>query len=309
MATRFHHHPFSLRQLQYVVAVADLQSFRRAAERCAVSQPSLSAQVAEVESLLGVQLFDRDKRGVRLTAAGGAVVQDARAVLQGADALGETARRFVDPLQSVLRLGVIPTIAAYLLPRATPRLLAAHPGLTLLWAERRTASLVERIGRGELDGAVVALEADLGSLETLRLADDPFYAALPPGHPLAASSEPLTLEELEGERLLLLDEGHCLREQALVWCGRHLPEEMAFRATSLPTLVQMVAAGAGVTLLPSIAVAAETARSGVRVRPLSPPPSRTIALVWRARSPLAAALTTLGGTLAASLDQPVTAPA
>ena len=309
MATRFHHHPFSLRQLQYVVAVADLQSFRRAAERCAVSQPSLSAQVAEVESLLGVQLFERDKRGVRLTAAGEAVVQDARAVLQGADALGETARRFVDPLQSVLRLGVIPTIASYLLPRATPALLAAHPKLTLLWAEHRTSSLVERVTRGELDGAVVALEADLGSLETVTLADDPFFAALPPSHPLAASSDPITLDALEGERLLLLDDGHCLREQALAWCGRRLPEEMAFRATSLPTLVQMVAAGAGVTLLPAIAVATETARSRVHVRPLAPPPSRTIVLAWRARSPFAAALATLGQTLAASLAPLIPPPA
>ena len=291
----------SLRQLQYVVAVADLQSFRRAAERCAVSQPSLSAQVAEVESLLGVQLFERDKRGVRVTAAGEAVVRDARAVLQAADDLGESARRFVDPLQSVLRLGVIPTLAAYLLPRATPALLAAHPKLTVLWAEHPTAVLVERIGRGELDGAVLALEAELGSLETLALADDPFVAALPPGHPLAAGDGPLTLDALEGERLLLLDEGHCLREQALAWCRRQLPEEMAFRATSLPTLVQMVAAGAGVTLLPTLAVATETARSGVRVRPLDPPPSRTIAIAWRARSPLAPAFAALGRTLAATL--------
>ena len=301
MATRFHHHPFSLRQLQYVVAVADLQSFRRAAERCAVSQPSLSAQVAEVESLLGVQLFERDKRGVRLTPAGEAVVRDARAVLQAADALGETARRFVDPLQSALRLGVIPTIAAYLLPRATPALLAAHPKLTVLWAEHPTAALVERVSRGELDGAVLALEADLGSLEWVALGDDPFVAALPPDHPLAAGDGPLTLDELENERLLLLDEGHCLREQALAWCRRRLPEELAFRATSLPTLVQMVAAGAGVTLLPRIAVATETARSGVRVRPLTPPPSRTIVLAWRASSPLAPAFAALGRTLAAAV--------
>lgn len=301
MATRFHHHPFSLRQLQYVVAVADLQSFRRAAERCAVSQPSLSAQVAEVESLLGVQLFERDKRGVRLTPAGEAVARDARAVLQAADALGETARRFVDPLQSALRLGVIPTIAAYLLPRATPALLAAHPKLTVLWAEHPTAALVERVSRGELDGAVLALEADLGSLEWLALGEDPFVAALPPDHPLAAGEGPLTLDELENERLLLLDEGHCLREQALAWCRRSLPEELAFRATSLPTLVQMVAAGAGVTLLPRIAVATETARSGVRVRPLAPPPSRTIVLAWRASSPLAPAFAALGRTLAAAV--------
>lgn len=301
MTTRFHHHPFSLRQLQYVVAVADLQSFRRAAERCAVSQPSLSAQVAEVESLLGVQLFERDKRGVRLTPAGEAVTRDARAVLQAADALGETARRFVDPLQSALRLGVIPTIAAYLLPRATPALLAAHPKLTVLWAEHPTAVLVERVSRGELDGAVLALEADLGSLEWVALGDDPFVAALPPDHPLAAGDGPLTLDELEDERLLLLDEGHCLREQALAWCRRRLPEELAFRATSLPTLVQMVAANAGVTLLPRIAVATETARSGVRVRPLAPPPSRTIVLAWRASSPLAPAFAALGRTLAAAV--------
>jgi LysR family hydrogen peroxide-inducible transcriptional activator len=161
---------------------------------------------------------------------------------------------------------------------------------------------VERVTRGELDGAVVALEADLGSLETFTLADDPFVAALPPTHPLATSTDALTLDALEGERLLLLDDGHCLREQSLAWCGRRLPEEMAFRATSLPTLVQMVAAGAGVTLLPTIAVATETARSRIHVRPLAPPPSRTLVLAWRARSPFAAALSTLGGTLARSLS-------
>jgi len=302
MPLRFHHHPFTLRQLQYLVAVAELQSFRRAAERCAVSQPSLSEQVAEVESLLGVQLFERDKRGVRLTPAGDAVVQHARALLVAADALGETARRFVDPLASVLRLGVIPTLAAYLLPRATPALVAAHPRLTVLWAEHPTATLVERVARGELDGAVLAREAELGALEHLALGDDPFVAALPPAHPLARGEGPLGLDALEGERLLLLDEGHCLRAQVLAWCGRQRPEELAFRATSLPTLVQMVAAGAGVTLLPQIAVATETARSGVCVRALDPAPSRTIALAWRPASPLARAFATLGTTLAAALE-------
>jgi LysR family hydrogen peroxide-inducible transcriptional activator len=303
MTPRLHHHPFSLRQLQYVVAVADLQSFRRAAERCAVSQPSLSAQVAEVESLLGVQLFERDKRGVRLTPAGEAIVREARAVLLAADALGETARRFIDPLQSVLRLGVIPTLAAYLLPRATPALLGAHPKLMVLWAEHPTATLVERVTRGDLDGAVLALEAELGTLAWTALGEDPFLAALPPGHPLAHGERPLTLDELEGERLLLLDEGHCLRQQVLAWCGRSLPEELAFRATSLPTLVQMVAAGAGITLLPRIAVATETARSGVAVRRLAPPPSRTIVLAWRASSPLGAAFATLARTLAMAVTE------
>jgi LysR family transcriptional regulator, hydrogen peroxide-inducible genes activator len=184
-------HPFTLRQLQYVVAVAERRSFRQAAEACRVAQPSLSAQVAQVEDLLSVKLFERDRRRVVPTAAGLAFVARARAILLEADGLVDAARVLGDPLAGPLRLGVIPTVAPYLLPEVAPALRTRFPKLTFLWTEDKTASLVERLGRAELDGALVALEADLGDLPRVVLGKDPFVFAAPPGHPLSASRRPL----------------------------------------------------------------------------------------------------------------------
>jgi len=279
----------TLRQLQYVVAVAEEANFRRAAARCAVSQPSLSAQIAEVESALGVRLFERGGRGVLLTAAGEELVARARRILLEVADLEEAARCFVDPLAGTLRLGIIPTLAPYLLPKAAPALRAAFPRLEVIWIEEKTAPLVEMLERGALDGALVALEAELGHLEHEVLGRDPFVLAAPPDHPLGRRRGRVDPAELEGARVLLLSEGHCFREQALAVCSR--PQDPGLRATSLPTLVQMVAAGQGVTLLPSLAVAAETQNAPVRVRAFADPaPCRTLALVWRRRSPLADAL-------------------
>jgi len=275
-------HPVTLRQLQYVAAVAEARSFRRAAEACAVSQPSLSAQVAAAERALGVRLFERDRRRVLVTTAGEALLARARRVLVEADDLLEAARRHADPLAGTVRVGIIPTVGPYLLPRIVPALREALPALLVLWEEDRTAALVRRAAAGELDGALLAREADLGDLVQAEIAADPFVLAAPPGHPLARGRGPLRPEALEGERVLLLDDGHCLRDQALAVCTRARAEELGFRATSLSTLVQMVASGAGVTLLPLIAVETEAARAGLSARAFAAPaPGRTLVLAWR----------------------------
>lgn len=275
-------YPVTLRQLQYALAVAEARSFRRAAEACGVSQPSLSAQLAEAERSLGVRLFERDRRGVLVTPGGDALLARARAVLVAADDLVDAARRSADPLSGTLRVGILPTVAPYLLPKAAPPLRKALPRMQILWHEDRTEALVRRVAAGELDAALVAREADLGDLVQAELGRDPFVVAVPPDHALARAQGPVRVQALDGERVLLLDDGHCLRDQALAVCARGGAEELGFRATSLATLVQMVAGGAGVTLLPRMAVETEARRAGLRVRPLaSPSPGRTLVLAWR----------------------------
>lgn len=294
-------HPFSLRQLQYAVAVAESLSFRKAADRCRVSQPSLSAQVAQLETALGLRLFERDRRRVLVTTAGRDVVERARIVLRETDDLVETAQRAGDPLAGTLRIGVIPTISPYLLPGVAPALRVAFPRLAVMWVEDKTEALVHQLEAGALDAALVALEADIGEVEHEVVAVDSFVLAAPPGHPLVAENSPAKAAQLRGASVLLLDDGHCFRAQALAFCSDAKARELEFRATSLSTLAQMVASGAGVTLLPRLAVATEADRSGLRVRPFAEPaPQRTIALVWRKRSPLARALRELAGTFRAS---------
>lgn len=275
-------YPVTLRQLQYVAAVAETRSFRRAAEACHVSQPSLSAQVAEAERGLGVLLFERSRRRVLVTAAGEALLERARLVLHAADELVEAAARRADPLKGELRMGILPTVAPYLLPRVVPALRRRLPELLVIWEEDRTPALVRRVSQGELEGALLAREADLGDLVQVELGRDPFLLVAPPGHPLARGAGSVEPRALRGERVLLLDDGHCLRDQALEVCERARAEELGFRATSLPTLVQMVASGAGVTLLPRMAVETEVARAGLRARPFAAPsPGRTLVLAYR----------------------------
>ena len=291
-------HAFTIRQLQYAVAVADAANFRRAAAQCHVSQPSLSAQVAELESALGVRLFERDRKQVMLTAAGREVVERARRLLVEMADLAEGAARFADPLRGSLRFGVIPTISPYLLPEVVPALRRRFPKLTLHWVEEKTATLVSLVQAGSLDAALLALEADVGDLERYGVGPDPFVLATPRGHALAQRDAPIALAELRGCPVLLLDDGHCLRDQALAACSATEAQELDFRATSLATLAQMVAGGAGVTLLPRLAVKAENRRAQLAVRRFAgPAPQRTLGLVWRRRSPLAAALTQVGAVL------------
>jgi len=296
-------HPFTLRQLQYVIAVADELSFRRAAERCHVSQPSLSAQLAQLEELVGVRIFERDRRRVIVTAAGRDIVERARRLLVEADDLVEAGKRAGDPLLGTLRIGIIPTIAPYLLPSVAPKLRARFPRLTLAWREDKTGVLIEALEAGELDTALVALEAEIGDVAREIIAKDPFVLAMRLEHPLARKSSPVEASDLRGAEMLLLDDGHCFRDQALEVCS--MAGECEFRATSLTTLVQMVAGGAGVTLLPALSLATEAKRARLRVRRMaSPKAHRTIALVWRKRAPLEPALRELAGVLRETFPVP-----
>lgn len=283
-------HPFTLRQLQYIVAVADALSFRQAAARCHVSQPALSTQVAQVEDLLGAVLFERDRRQVRVTNAGAELVERARALLRGADDLVMAARRTADPLRGTLRLGVIPTISPYLLPALTLAQREQFPDLVTLWTEAQTDALVDQLHTGQLDAALLALEPNWDRLEYAELGEDPFVFACSHSHPLAKKTSRIQATVLDDSSLLLLDDGHCFRDQTLRFCAQSGAQEMAFRATSLSTLTQMVAQGAGATLLPALAVATECERADLVIRRFQAPvPSRTLVLAWRSRSTLHAA--------------------
>src|SRR3954468_8625760 len=213
-------HAASLRQLQYAVAVADARSFRRAAQQCGVSQPSLSAQLAQLEGALGVRLFERVRRRVLLTPGGEDLVERARRVLVDADDLVDAARRLGDPLAGTLGIGVIPTLSPYLRPAAAPAIHRAPPRLTVRWLEDKTENLARELHAGRLDAALLALEADLGGpLQREGIGRDRFVLAMPRAHPLAKRSRPATLGDLRGAPLLLLDDGHCLRDQALAVCA------------------------------------------------------------------------------------------
>ena len=287
----FNPHMVTLRQLQYIVAVAECLSFNRAAQECHVSQPSLSAQIAEVERLLGVKLFERDRRRVLLTAAGRDFVTQARAVLRESDALAEAARRFIDPLSGTLRFGVIPTISPYFLSRLTPMLHSAFPGLRVLWLEEKTRPLMSRLDAGEIDAALVAFEADLGEVNREVIGKDPFVLVAPRGNPLAAGDGPVKLSELRNEDIFILTDDHCFGKQALALCMNAKARDHEFKATSLATIVSMVAGGVGVTLLPKLSVPHEVRIRNLRVRRFAEPaPARTICLVWRKNSSLAPAL-------------------
>lgn len=276
-----------IRQLEYVVAVAETGSFTRAAERCSVTQPGLSSQVLSLEKSLGVDLFERGPREVLPTPAGKEIIARARAVLAEVDGLVETASTMRDPLTGTIRIGVIPTIAPYLLPRVMPSLKARFPDLRMLIREERTRELVELVEKGSLDLGLAALESDLGQLETHALFRDPFVLAVSNDHRLAGRKR-VRPGDLDGEDVLLLDDGHCLREQTSVICDAAGACELGdFRATSLATLVQMVAAGVGVTLLPEMAIEGEaTLAPGLSLVPFAAPqPGRTVALAWRGSTP------------------------
>jgi LysR family hydrogen peroxide-inducible transcriptional activator len=293
----------SLRQLQYVVAVADSLGFHKAAARCHVSQPTLSAQVALLESVLGVRLFERDRRRVLVTAAGEAVVARARRVLLEVDDLLTAATRSQSPFAGTLRIGVIPTMAPYVLPEVTPAITRKYPALSLVFQEAKTADIVRELAEGTLDAGIAALEAELGDTAHAELARDDFVVALPKQHPLAKKKQ-VSLDELEDERVLLLDEGHCFRAQALALCSKAQAEVASFRATSLATLAQMVSSGAGITLLPALSVAVENRRGQLEIRPFTKPvPSRTVVLVWRKSSPFGATFEELGGVLKRALAE------
>jgi len=274
----------TIRQLESLVAVADHKSFRRAAAALGISQPALSAQIQAAEHLLGVQVFERDRRSVLVTPAGDDVVGRARIALDTIDAVSAAARRRGEPLVGPLRLGVIPTIAPYWLPALLPHVRAKFPKLELVLREDQTARLLGALDAGELDAAFLALPVP-GDFTTAPIAREQFLVAAPRGDALLAKSS-LGERDLDERTVLLLEDGHCLRDQALAVCERSgAVESMQVRATSLPTLVQMVAGGMGITLLPEAAAdALVQARGPVAVAKLAKPPGRTIGLAWRTSS-------------------------
>ena len=295
----------NLRDLRYLVALADERHFGRAAERCFVSQPTLSAQIRKLEEYLGVPLVERQPKRVTLTETGAKIVERARRALQEADAIVELAKTDRDPLAGALKLALIPTVGPYLLPHVAGPLRRALPRLKLMLYEYQTGPLLEKLRDGELDLGILALPITLDGLETAQLYDEPFTVAMPANHPLAERDR-VKLEDLRGETLLLLEDGHCLRDQALEVCSRiRVQEEQDYRATSLETLRQMVAAGHGVTLLPQLAADSPVgAARGLRAKPFArPAPSRTIGAVWRKSTTRAAAVAAIGGSIRAAMKE------
>lgn len=277
----------SLRQLRYFDALARHRHFGRAAAECAVTQPALSMQIRELEQQLGAVLVERrGNGGVRLTEIGAGVAARAKRILGETRDLMDFARPLGNPLAGGLRLGVIPTVAPYLLPRILPRLQEAHPDLRLNVHETRTEPLLAELIAGTLDAVVVALPAGGDALETLPLFDDAFLLAAPASDPLPANAR-VEAAQLAGRKLILLEEGHCLRDQALAFCALAQPDAVtSLGATSLTTVMQLVANGYGVTLLPEIAAEAEIRDQRVKLlRFAAPEPKRVIGLAWRATSP------------------------
>ena len=279
----------TLQDLRYVVALAETRNFARAAEACYVSQPTLSTQVRKLEDELGLALFERTNKRVMPTAAGSDLIAQARVVLEEAEKLRQMAQQALDPMAGTLRLGVIPTLGPYLLPHLVPQVRRQYPQLQLYLREDLTGNLIERLRVGTLDAILLALPIQTDGLELTELFREPFVMALPKDSPLAGKAEVLETD-LMGVPLLLLEDGHCLRDQALAVCGLPQPRGTEdFRGSSLETLRQMVAAGVGCTLLPALAAGTpDTAgkKPGsdrlIELRPFAAPvPSRTIGLAAR----------------------------
>ena len=278
----------TLRQLQYLKLLAEQGSFSRAAEAAHVTQPTLSAGVQELERILGAPVVDRARAGVILTPIGQEAVARAADILARAEDLVQAAKSAGQPLSGRFRLGVIPTIAPFLLPRALPALRARFPKLKLFLREDQTQKLIAALKAGALDAALIALPYDTQGLEIAAVGDDELVAALPANHPLLGS-DPIAPERLAGADLILLEDGHCLRDHVLSACRIELPkasDEGAFTATSLPTLVQMVGSGLGVSFLPAMAVEAGLAEDApISIRRVGANhPSRQIVIAWRAGS-------------------------
>ena len=293
----------TLRQLQYLKLLAEHASFSKAAQAAHVTQPTLSAGIQELEKILGSPLVDRNRSGVLLTAAGTEAVIRAGAILGQAEDLVQACRGAGQPLTGRFRLGVIPTIAPFLLPTALPTLRSRFPKLRLFLREDLTHRLINDLKAGTLDAAVIALPYDMAGLEWAHVEDDELLAAMPANHPLSAASR-VSPQNMEREELILLEDGHCLRDHALATCGlggQRYSRDEGFAATSLATLVQMVGSGLGVSFLPAMAVESGlTDAALVTVRPLDAEHmSREIVVAWRAGSTRAAEGKLLAGVFAA----------
>ncbi|MCB8878642.1 LysR family transcriptional regulator [Acidisoma cellulosilytica] len=296
----------SLRDLEYAIAVADLRHFGKAAERCGVSQPALSEQIRKLEAVLRVTLFERSRKSVEVTVEGAAILRQARAVLREARGLFDVARSHGDPLAGPLRLGVIPTLGPYYLPLVLQSLRGAFPALALRLEEGMTDQILDRLQANSLDLVLIALPEPMAGLSTEALFFEPFQIVAPESHPIAHLNR-ITVEDLRGEDFLLLEEGHCLRDQAVALCGSH-PRRAGRFASSLEMLRHMIAAGEGFALLPALSVKDRPDLDGLAaIRPVeaiemgegqAPTlPGRTIGLVWRSRDPRNTAFRRLAGFL------------
>jgi LysR family hydrogen peroxide-inducible transcriptional activator len=281
----------TLTELRYLVAVADQRHFGRAAAACSVTQPTLSAQLQKLETTLGVKLFERSSKSVTPTERGAEIIEQARVVLEATEKLLDVARSKLEPLSGRLRLGVIPTLGPYLLPWLVRPLQARFQRLELVFREVKTSELLEELAGRKLDAGILALPFDAGALEHLELFEEPFYVLAPRAHPLASRAS-VRESDLAGERVLLLDEGHCMRDQALAICSKARDPAGAatngdFRATSIETLRHMVGAGMGLTLIPALALGegANGAAQAVALPFAAPAPVRRMALAWRRTHP------------------------
>lgn len=296
----------NLQEMRYIVALDDTRHFGLAARACFISQPTLSCQIRKLEDYLGVTLFDRSLKSVTPTAIGREIIESARLIVQEANHILELAQTSRNPMSRDVRLGVIPTLGPYYLPRILPRLRDTFPALRLMLREEMTPHLMADLASGRLDAGLLILPIKDASLESVPLFAEPFFAAVPSDHPLADKSR-IGINELAQANLLLLEEGHCLRDQALDICRLQRPENEEMRATSLETLRQMIALGYGVTLIPALACdSPQDYRNRLRIVPLDADgASRTVGLVWRRRSYLAPTLTRLAEMLRENLPEGV----
>jgi LysR family hydrogen peroxide-inducible transcriptional activator len=294
----------TLRQLRYLASLARHRHFGRAAEDCAVTQPALSMQVRELEREIGAELVERRPGEIVLTEIGTEVAARAQHILAAARDLVDFARHR-DLLSGTLRLGIIPTLAPYVLPQVLPKLHARYPRLRLEVRETQTKMLLEELNRGDLDCVMLALPADEAEVETMRLFEDRFLLAVPAAEPAPRHAR-VGVADVDQARLILLEEGHCLREQALAFCANSRDQPVGLGATSLTTVMQMVANGYGVTLVPEVAVDAELRDRRVRLLRFSEPqPARTIGLAWRRTSPRKKDFEALGNIFADTLHTPL----
>jgi len=293
----------NLKDLKYLVALADTGHFGRAAQRTFVSQPTLSAQLKKLEEYLGVKLVERHPKNVQLTEVGKQIVARARHMLSEGDEILALARNNTDPLSGKLKVALIPTIGPYLLPRVMQKLRKALPQLGLMLYEYQTEDLLKRVKEGEIDVGILALPIEQDGLECRRLYREEFTVALPSDNPLAQKPS-IKVGDLKGQTLLLLEDGHCLRDQALEVCSRiDVREAEDFRATSLETLRHMVVAGLGVTLMPELAVESPFgSQRGLVIRQFTKPaPARTVGAAWRKSTTRGAAIDAVCGILAGAM--------
>ena len=293
----------NLKDLKYLVALADTGHFGRAAQRTFVSQPTLSAQLKKLEEYLGVKLVERHPKNVQLTEVGKQIVARARHMLSEGDEILALARNNTDPLSGKLKVALIPTIGPYLLPRVMLKLRKALPQLGLMLYEYQTEDLLKRLKEGEIDLGILALPIEQDGLECRRLYREEFTVALPSDNPLAQKPS-IKVSDLKGQTLLLLEDGHCLRDQALEVCSRiDVLEAEDFRATSLETLRHMVVAGLGVTLMPELAVESPFgSQRGLVIRQFTKPaPARTVGAAWRKSTTRGAAIDAVCGILAGAM--------